>query len=167
MGETLLIADASTLLNFLRVRRFDLIQALGMRVRIVDAVFEEIRSEREQLEELLESGSIRTLTLEGIAITERVTGLLALGLGSGEAFTFAAAMEFDGAVAIDDRRAVKRLGAASHSVQILTSSDIVLAGIRADLLTVSEADELKDEWATNHQFRLRFESFAQLIEVDR
>lgn len=167
MGETLLIADASTLLNFLRVRRFDLIQALGMKVRIVDAVFDEIRSERKQLEGLLDAGSIRTLTLEGIAITERVTGLLALGLGSGEAFTFAAAMEFNGAVAIDDRRAVKRMEAASHSVPIFTSSDIVLAGIRADLLTLSEADGLKDEWAANHRFRLRFESFAQLIEVDR
>lgn len=95
MEESLLIADASTLLNFLRVRRFDLMQGLGYRIRIVDAVFEEIQSEREHLEELVSDGHIKTLTLEGKAITDTVATLLGLGLGSGESFSFAAAIEFE------------------------------------------------------------------------
>lgn len=84
MEGSLLIADASTLLNFLRVRRFDLIQGLGLRVRIVDAVLDEIRSERAQLEELIGNGSIKTLTLEGQAITGSVAQMLALRADAGE-----------------------------------------------------------------------------------
>ncbi len=43
MEAPLLIADSSTLLNFLQVGRFDLVRELGYRVRIVDAVYEEIQ----------------------------------------------------------------------------------------------------------------------------
>jgi len=163
MEGSLLIADASTLLNFLRVRRFDLIQGLGLRVRIVDAVLDEIRSERAQLEELIGNGSIKTLTLEGQAITSAVAQMLALGLGSGEAFSFAAAIEFEGAVAIDDRRAVKRARTVAPLIQVFTPADIVVAGIHSSALTVAEADELKDDWGNNHRFRLKFETFADLL----
>lgn len=164
MEESLLIADASTLLNFLRVRRFDLMQGLGYRIRIVDAVFEEIQSEREHLEELVNDGHIRTLTLEGKAITGTVATLLGLGLGSGESFSFAAAIEFEGAVAIDDRRAVNRVKSVSPDLKILTTPDIVVAGIHSQIISLDEADLLKADWAENHRFRLKFETFADVLE---
>lgn len=164
MEESLLIADASTLLNFLRVRRFDLMQGLGYRIRIVDAVFEEIQSEREHLEELVNDGRIKTLTLEGKAITDTVATLLGLGLGSGESFSFAAAIEFEGAVAIDDRRAVKRVQTVRPNLKILTTQDIVVSGIRSKIISLEEADLLKADWAENHRFRLKCDSFASLIQ---
>lgn len=164
MEESLLIADASTLLNFLRVRRFDLMQGLGYRIRIVDAVFEEIQSEREHLEALVNDGQIKTLTLEGKAITDTVATLLGLGLGSGESFSFAAAIEFEGAVAIDDRRAVKRVKSVSPNLKILTTPDIVVAGIHSQIISLEEADHLMADWAKNHRFRLKFETFADLLE---
>ncbi|MCC7230616.1 MAG: hypothetical protein IT203_09510 [Fimbriimonadaceae bacterium] len=163
MEESLLIADASTLLNFLRVRRFDLMQSLGLRIRIVDAVFDEIRSERTHLEELVEDGHIKTLTLEGKAITDTVAHLLSLGLGSGESFSFAAAIEFSGAVAIDDRRAVKRVQTIAPQLKILTTPDIVLAGITSQSITVAEADLLKADWSANHKFHLKFQTFEDLL----
>jgi predicted nucleic acid-binding protein len=165
MEESLLIADASTLLNFLRVRRFDLMQGLGYRIRIVDAVFEEIQSEREHLEELVNDGHIKTLTLEGKAIRDTVATLLGLGLGSGESFSFAAAIEFEGAVAIDDRRAVKRVQSVSPSLKILTTPDIVVAGILARKISVAEADTLKVDWAENHRFRMKFATFNDLLQA--
>jgi predicted nucleic acid-binding protein len=163
MEGTLLIADASTLLNFLRVSRFDLIQGLGYRIRVVDAVSEEIRSERELLDQLVETDEIRTITLEGKTLTETVATFLSLGLGNGESFSFAAAMEFEAALAIDDLRAVKRAKSIAGGLTILTSPDIVLAGIQADRLTVHEADLLKADWAENHRFRLKFDSFGDLL----
>jgi len=163
MEDSLLIADASTLLNFLRVRRFDLVQGLGYRVRIVDAVYEEVQTERELLEEHLHEGTIRTLTLEGAALTERVTKFLALGLGNGESFSFAAAIEFKGAIAIDDMRAVKKAKALTAGVTVVTSTDVVLAGITSERLTVEEADLLKSDWEDNHRFRLKFKSFGDLL----
>lgn len=163
MEGSFLIADASTLLNFLRVRRFDLMQGLGYRIRIVDAVFEEIQSERELLEELVNEGHIKKLTLEGKAITDTLAKLLRLGLGSGESFSFAAAIEFEGAVAIDDRRAVKRVRTVNPNLNILTTPDIVVAGIRSQIISLEEADRLKADWAENHRFRLKFETFGDLL----
>lgn len=164
MEKALLIADASTLLNFLRVRRFDLVIGLGYGVRIVDAVYEEVQTEREQLDQLLEGGQIRTLTLEGSAITDSVAKFLALGLGNGESFSFAAAVEFQAAIAIDDVRAIKKVKAITTDLTVVTSTDIVLAGLRANRITLPEADLLKDDWADNHRFRLKFPSFAALLE---
>lgn len=163
MGDSLLISDASTLHNFLVVRRFDLVAGLGYRVRIVDAVFEEIESERKQLEKLLADGALKKLTLDGTAITETVPKMLALGLGSGESFSFAAAIEFEGLVTIDDRRAIKRVRTIAPELQIITTPDIIVAGIRQARLTVAEADSLKADWADNHKFRLKLQSFAELV----
>lgn len=136
---------------------------LGFRVRIVDAVYDEIKSERQQLEKLVEEGVIRTLTLEGQVITDSVARFLGLGLGEGESFSFAAAIEFDGAIAIDDRRAVKRASTVVADLEILTTTDIVLAGIASSRLTVEEADALKTEWADTLRFKLKFGSFGDLI----
>jgi predicted nucleic acid-binding protein len=163
MDGALLVADASTLLNFLRVRRFDLLHGLGYRVRIVDAVYEEVQSEQEQLDQLVEDDKIRTLTLEGAAITDNVAKFLALGLGNGESFSFAAAVEFQAAIAIDDIRAVKKLKTVTAGLTVVTSTDIVVAGIRASRLTLPEADLLKTDWADNHRFRLKFNSFGDLL----
>jgi predicted nucleic acid-binding protein len=165
MEEVLLVADASTLLNFLRVRRFDLLHDLGFRVRIVDAVYEEIQSEREQLDQLVEANKIRTLTLEGAAITGNVAKFLALGLGNGESFSFAAAIEFQAAIAIDDIRAEKKVKATAAGLRVVTSTDVVVAGIRANRLTLPEADLLKADWADNHRFRLKFNSFGDILEL--
>ncbi|GMV88876.1 MAG: hypothetical protein AMXMBFR81_18070 [Chthonomonas sp.] len=142
-------------------------QGLGYRVRIVDAVFEEIQSEREHLEALVHGGKIKTLTLEGKAITDTVATLLGLGLGSGESFSFAAAIEFDGAVASDDRRAVKLAKSMSPNLTILTTPDIVVAGIHSQIISLEEADLLKADWAENHRFRLKFETFEELVKGSR
>ena len=164
MDQSLLIADASTLLNFLHVRRFDLMQGMGLKVRIVDAVYDEVASEREQLDRLVNEEAIRVLTLEGEALTGNVARLLSLGLGQGEAFSFAAAIEFKGAIAIDDRRAIKRAQIVAPDIAIITTTDIVLAGIQSNRITVVEADLLKTEWADNHRFRLKFGSFNDLLK---
>jgi predicted nucleic acid-binding protein len=164
MEGSLLIADASTLLNFLRVRRFDLVQGLGYRVRIVDAVYNEIQSEREQLDDLIDAGTIKTLTLDGHVITGSVARFLALGLGEGESFSFAAALEFDSAIAIDDRRAVKRASSLTVGLPIVTTTSIVVDGIRSSKLTIEEADRLKTEWAEKHSFRIKnLNSFGDLL----
>ena len=164
MDRALLIADASTLLNFLRVRRFDLVQGFGLKVRIVDAVYDEVVSEREQLDRLVEEEVIRVLSLEGEALTGTVARLLSLGLGQGEAFSFAAAVEFNAALAIDDPRANKRAQSVASGLIIVTTADIVVASIQANRITVAEADLLKKEWADNHKFRLTFNSFNDLLE---
>ncbi len=163
MGTPLLIADASTLLNFLFVGRFDLIQALGYRVRIVDAVYEEIQSARKELDELIEQDEIRKLSFEGDAYMNRLASLINRGLDTGEAFTVAAAIERGGIVAMDDRRAIKKSREESPGLIVLTSPDIIVAGIKGAHLTVEAADSIKAEWSLKHRFNLKFPSFKDLI----
>lgn len=165
MVEMLLIADASTLLNFLHVKRFDLIHALGYHVCVVDAVCEEILDEKIQLDDLVENGQIRKVSLEGEAITRTVASLLGRGLGSGESFSVAAAIEFSGAVALDDRRAINRAREEAPGLVVLTSIDIMVAAITATRLTIPEADQIKAVWEQEYRFRLKFDSFANMMEA--
>lgn len=79
-----------------------------------------------------------------------------------ESFSFAAAIEFHAAIAIDDVRAVRKVKSVAAGLTVVTT-DIVVAGIRAKQLTLAEADELKAEWADNHQFRLKFNSFGDVV----
>ncbi len=163
MESPLLIADASTLLNFLFVGRFDLVQALGYRVRIVDAVYEEVRSARAELDALLEQDAIRKLSFEGDAYMNRLASLLNRGLGTGEAFTVAAAIEREGIVAMDDRRAVKKSREEAPDLVVLTSADIIVAGIKSAHITVEAADDIKAQWSRSYRFNLKFNSFTELI----
>lgn len=163
METPLLIADASTLLNFLFVGRFDLVQALGYRARIVDAVYEEIQSARKELDELIERDELRKLSFEGVAYMNRLASLINRGLDTGEAFTVAAAIERGGIVAMDDRRAIKKSREESPSLVVLTSPDIVVAGIKNGRITVADADGIKAEWGLKHRFKLKFQSFQELL----
>ncbi len=163
METPLLIADSSTLLNFLFVGRFDLVQALGYRVRIVDAVYEEIQTARKELDALIKKGELRTLSFEGAAYMSRLASLLNRGLDTGEAFTVAAAIERGAMVAMDDRRAIKKSREESPGLVVITSPDIIVANIKRGYLTVETADEIKAVWGLKHRFSLKFQSFKELI----
>jgi hypothetical protein len=39
----------------------------------------------------------------------------------------------------------------------------MIALVRAGLLTVEEADNIKDEWAREHRFRINAATFADLV----
>jgi len=160
----LLIADASTLLNFLFVERFDLVQGLGYRVRIVDAVYEEVETARKALDRLIEQGHVNTLSFEGVEYFNRLASLINRGLGTGEAFTVAAAIERGGIVAMDDRRAIKKSREAFPNLVVLTTVDIVVAGIRTQKLSVVDADRIKAEWSSKYRFHLKLQSFGDLMK---
>lgn len=160
----LLIADSSTLLNFLVVERMNLMLELGYSLHIVDAVVHEIKSEKALLDQLIAEGSITRVVLQGPQITEAVASFTSCGLGAGEALSYAAAVELGCAIAIDDRRAVKRAAPTAGHLQVLTTSDIVVTALKEGRIEIEEAEALKASWERNHRFRLQFESFAALLE---
>lgn len=160
----LLIADSSTLLNFLVVERMDLMLELGYSLHVVDAVVHEIKSERAVLDQLIAEGAVTRVVLEGPQITETVASFTLCGLGAGEALSYAAALELDCAIAIDDRRAVKRAATTAGHLQVVTTSDIIVAALKGGRIEIAQADALKSTWERSHRFRLRFESFAALLE---
>lgn len=162
----LLIADSSTLLNFLVVERMDLMLELGYSLHVVDAVIHEIKSEKTLLDQLIAEGTITRVVLEGSQITETVASFTLCGLGAGEALSYAAALELGCAIAIDDRRAVKRAAPTAGHLKVVTTSDIVVAALKEGRIELAGAEALKAAWERNHKFRLRFVSFAALLEEE-
>ena len=162
----LLIADSSTLLNFLAVDRLDLMLGAGFALHVVDAVIDEVQTGRSLLEQHLLSGWITRVVLEGVSITETAARFTACGLGAGEALSYAAAVELGCAIAIDDRRAVKRAAPTAGHLRVVTTADIVVAALRDGRLGLDEAESLRLVWERSHRFRLRVESFAALLATD-
>ena len=67
------------------------------------------------------------------------------------------------ALAIDDRRAKSLAQRTSQALQILTTQDLVEWMIAENLLDITEADGIKNEWAMRHRFRLKIQSFQEVI----
>ena len=166
MNVPLLIADSSTLLNFLVVGQIELILGMGYAVHVVDAVIYEVLSEKDLLEQLVREGRIIRVTLEGDQITQRVAALSACGLGAGEALSLAAAIELKAAMAIDDRRAVKRAAAIAGQLTVVDSVELVVTALRDGRIDLNQADAIKKAWEHQHRFKLKFASFGERVKGD-
>ena len=84
-------------------------------------------------------------------------------LGAGECSAIALAVHRGYILAIDDRLAIRHAREADASLRILATQDLMVSMIREGLLEVEEADRIKRDWATRHRFRLRLDSFRELI----
>ena len=88
-------------------------------------------------------------------------------LGAGEYSALAVAVNRGYAIAIDDNRALSRAfgeaGLESARIEIIRTPDVMIALIRAGVLTVEEADAIKDEWARQHRFRINAATFGVMI----
>ena len=70
---------------------------------------------------------------------------------------------FAHALAIDDKRAVKKLKAFGLQLTLHSTESIVLLLIQHSILTIAAADAMKLEWEQNHRFRLPFGSFSERV----
>ena len=66
-------------------------------------------------------------------------------------------------LAIDDKRASKEVAARCPTLNIITTQDLMVSMIQGGLLSVAEADAIKEEWASIHKFRLKIASFSELL----
>lgn len=164
----ILVTDTSVLVNFLRIDRMDLIRDVSPRFLVTEHAAAEISElcgeQVERFEVALASGCCELCRVEDDTALE-LFGLLTetTRLGIGESATIAHALAVGAGLAIDDRRATNEARRISDQLAILSTIDLVVLMIREGLLTVQQADIIKDDWANNHRFRLRFGSFAELL----
>lgn len=170
MGDSLsiILADTSVLINFLAIDRMDLLQQYSGRFLITDHVRHEVtRHYPDQWARLLEA--LEQGILEEIQVTDpdevetfaHWTGLQRFG--KGECACIAVALHRGYAVAMDDRRAIHHALRACDRLEILTTLDLMLTLIQENLLTLEEADAIKNEWASCHRFQLKIASFRELL----
>ena len=164
----IIVTDASVLINFLRIDRADLLVGHSHTFLATDHVAAEITdrypAQQQRFAAALASGAIsetRVTTPEEIRL---FGSMFAAGrLGAGECSAIALAVQRRYILAIDDRLASTHARRADATLRILSTQDLVVSMIREGLLDVVEADRIKHEWATRHRFRLKLDSFQNLL----
>ena len=168
MIQTVVITDTSVLVNFLVLDRVSLLAALKdhqftvtehVRAEITAHYFEQIQ----RLEQAFGDQVITEITVDGFQELKLFAELSAMGLGIGECSAIAAAVNRGHSLAIDDKRAIKKLKNLGHAVPILTTEELVVLLIKKACISIVEADAMKLEWETNHRFRLAFSSFGEIV----
>lgn len=168
VGQITVITDTSVLINFLVIDKVEMLVSLPNRHFVItDHVKSEVTAHySDQLQRLELSLSNQQLTEISIVDPVEVGVFAALtqtGLGIGECSAIAVAQNRGHALAIDDKTARKRVAARYPAIPILTTESLVVELIKANLLTIFDADAIKAEWEQNHRFRLPFASFADRI----
>ncbi len=161
-----LMLDTSVLLNFLRIDRLDLIFGGWAELHIVEEVQAEVSDpvQAARLQTAIEQGIVQVYRVTDLNDIRTATDLYdRLGLGRGEAFSFVAAKSLGIALAIDDHKAIKRASTVVAGVTTLKTVDVMLQAIRLGLVSIQEADNIKEDWEKNHNFRLKVVSFGDLL----
>lgn len=167
-GRLFVSCDTSVLLNFLNVRRIDLLaHHPDYRFAVTEDVRDEVRTpeQRSALDQAIEAGDIALERITDRKELALFAELEAAPVDRGEASAIAVAENRRWCVAVDEggrtrREVERRLGASRH----LTTPGILLRCIQAGVLSVEEADAIKDELAQK-RFRVRFGSFAELLDM--
>ena len=172
MARSIVVADTSVLINFLRIDRMDLIGAHPASFIATDHVATEIADaypdQQTRYEVALNSGQVTQQRIDDPVEVEIFLRLAERSrLGAGERSAIAVALNRGCALAIDDSRAIRRAleeaGIAGNPLIILRTQDIVVQIIRDGALTIEAADAIRDDWANNHRFKLKIASFADLL----
>ena len=172
MGPSKIVADASVIINFLRIDRMELIGAHPDPFITTDHVAAEITDcypdQQARYKAALAAGHLIEQRVDDPAEVEFFLRL-ARGqrLGAGERSAMAVALNRSYTLAIDDSRAIRRalqeVAATETSIEIVRTQDIVVELIRRSILTLEEADALRIDWANNHRFKLPILSFGDLL----
>ena len=92
-----------------------------------------------------------------------VVGGLLESFGNGECACIAVALYRRYTLAIDDKKAIKQARLSCPTISIINTQDLMVSMIKSGLITVNEADAIKDEWASTHKFKLKIHSFGDLL----
>lgn len=164
-SNRIVITDANVLINLIHA---EILHLLGQLPPFEFVVVEEVVGEisrpdqAKALQDAIDAGHIARTTIDDpAALTLRSE--LAMIMSKGEAASLAVAVTRGAYIACDERKvfrreAIKRLGQDA----ILTTPGVMLLGIRANLLTVERADEIKAHLETR-RFVMRFKSFRELL----
>lgn len=172
MTLSIIVADTSILINFLKIDRMDLIGSCPRPFLATDHVAAEIADaypeQQARYHAAVAARRLDTCTVTDpseLALFSRLRA--GLRLGAGECSAIAVAINRRLALAIDDNRAVNRAlreaGLADHPLEVLRTRDVMVTLIRVGVLDVEEADRIKAMWALHHRFKIEATSFADLL----
>ncbi|MEI6242089.1 MAG: hypothetical protein WCP39_01635 [Chlamydiota bacterium] len=159
--------DTSVLINFLKIKRIDLLQNCSHFFFITDHVVDEITTYYPNQQALLKSAlDQKILTKVSVNSSEELKIFEELSksgqLGAGECAAIAFAVHQNYYLTIDDNQAIKKASFLLLPNRILRTQDLILLMIQENLLNIDEADHMIQIWAKEHRFKLKFNSFNEL-----
>ena len=163
------IIDTSVLLNFLKIERLELLtEHPDYRFLMTEHVRREITEEYPEqigsVEVAIDSGALEEIRVDDPAELEAFARLHATGrIGAGECSAIAVVANRNLALAIDDRRARTEAHRHLRSMGLMNTESIMLSLIRANVLDVTTADAIEQDWEEKHRFRLPFASFGDRL----
>ena len=168
-GRTDAIIESSTLVNFLKIDRADLLASHpSYRFIVVDAVHNEVTKHYPahvaRLNAAFAAGQLlkdQPAAVTSIAELAAFAAMASIKIGVGERAAIAAAQTRGLPLAMDDERAWKRAGTGLIR---LDTVNVMVALVKAGVIDVAAADIIKGDWEKNHKFiKHHFSSFAELI----
>ena len=172
MSQFCVVADASVLINFLRIDRMDLIGVHPGFFIVTDKVADEISypDQKNRYKTALSSGYLVQQRIDDpVEVGEFLRLDLAYGkyLGAGELSAIAVALTRDCSLAIDDNRAVstvlRETGLSDRPDRIIRTQNIIVELIKRNFLPLEEAESIRLDWKTNHRFTLKISSFREML----
>jgi predicted nucleic acid-binding protein len=160
------VADASVLINFLKLGRTELLAGFGLAVTTdVEAeITADYPAQVARFQHAVAHGHFNVIAADQPAELAIFGQLIAGGrLGRGECSAIAVALHRGCKLVIDDRRAIAEARRRQAGLAITGTGDILATLVRASVITVAEADQLLLELATFHRFRLPITSIADII----
>ncbi len=166
-GQPCVITDANILINFIKIGRLDILQSLRIYTfHIPDEVYEEVvyPAQRVVLDQALNDGWLkRTEITDHVEL--RYYAQYRRQMGDGEAACLAISICRKWIMASDEQK--KRM-ISKQVLDILgenywlNTPGILLKAIKENILTVAQADTIKDALAQN-RFVMHFASFQDLL----
>lgn len=152
-GRSIVVIDASVLINFLAVDRLGLLTSHPQfRFLVTDHVRGEVTEDAQltRLDAALDAQLLDQVSVVGFRELKAFAELTADGrLGVGECAAIALASVQSLILALDDKAAHKRCATFDSSLQVIDTVELVVSLIRLHVLTVDEADAIKLDWQTS------------------
>jgi predicted nucleic acid-binding protein len=165
-GSEDVILDTSVLVNFLAINRVDLLaKHPGYRFVVTGHVKGEVIyiEQAERLAQALSTGEVGELP-PGTHVELATFAQLTVKLGVGESAAIAAAAHRSMLVSVEDKAARREAESLVGSDRVLNTTQLMVSLIQARLLTIAEADAIKQEWYVGYRFSLpKFASFGEIV----
>lgn len=164
-GDT--VVEASPLISFLKVDRFDILEALYPTLLCTEHVSGEVVlfHQRERLLALLERGRLQEVSLTQPAHLAEFAHLTEESpLGPGEASSLLYAAHYGCRLIITDKKGIRE--AKKRGVVCVTTQEVMVTAIRSSVISLADADALIETWKSLNEFPVIVSSFAPLISLE-
>jgi predicted nucleic acid-binding protein len=162
-SKDLLLIDASPLISFLKISRFDLLEVFNKPLACTDFVRAEVNRPREEFNNVLACGRVLEIPLTDPLQLLEIEQLYEKGLGRGEASSIILAQQGGYDLILDDKKARKL--ASERSIRLYSTADLIIHNIQLGHLTLAEADSFITTWQTLGEYPVSCKTFQDLMPI--